>query len=460
MTRRRKGLVLALAVAAAAAIIAWLLPTPLDTRYNGAYRLDDGRLVLIIARDGKNLRYEMLSGESRMLWARGGRSYESGPGWRDREPVSLRLTFAVGADGRPVGFTWARLGEPVVHATRLALPEIPFTFERDGLRFRGRLVSPLGPPPYPAVVIAHGSEEDSAVDRYYEPYLFASMGIAAAVFDKRGTGGSEGRYTQNFVTLARDLEAAVGWVRSRPEIDPDRIHLAGYSQGGWVAPLAAARGGHIRSLLINYGPMVPVFDEDRWGYVYALRQKGFGEQDLREADRINRTLALIVDRRENRWSDLGHQLASAREAAWFNAIKGSDSVLGFVAQSPMPLWTVRLYAWWKLDFLRREPFCDRLYDPVPTLASLRKTPSLWIFGGRDQSMPSEWSLEKLEDLRSQGLPIQTRLFPDADHGILRVELTPNADRRVLGYEPGYFMTQVNWLREQSGLPTTAPTSLR
>ena len=207
--------------------------------------------------------------------------------------------------------------------------------------FRGRLVSPLGTPPYPAVVIAQGSEEDSAVDRYYEPYLFASMGIAAVVYDKRGTGGSQGRYTQNFGTLAHDLEAAVGWLRSRPEIDVDRIHLAGYSQGGWVAPLAAAHESRIRSLLINYGPTVPVFDEDRWGYVYALRQKGFGEDSLREADRVNETVRRIVDQRENRWSDLGRQLSTARNAAWFNAIRGSDSALGFIAQSRMPLWMVR-----------------------------------------------------------------------------------------------------------------------
>src|SRR5262249_59325429 len=130
----------------------------------------------------------------------------------------------VGGEGGLVGFTGAGLGEPVVHATRLALPEIPFTFERDGLRFRGRLVSPLGPPPYPAVVIAHGSEEDSAVDRYYEPYLFASMGIAAAVFDKRGTGGGGGRYPHKIFNLARAPRGAGARGSAPPRNHPRHSH--------------------------------------------------------------------------------------------------------------------------------------------------------------------------------------------------------------------------------------------
>src|SRR6185503_10488045 len=51
------------------------------------------------------------------------------------------------------------------------------------LQLRGKLVLPdaatYGPGPYPTVVIVHGSESYSAVDYYYEPYLYAANGFAA-----------------------------------------------------------------------------------------------------------------------------------------------------------------------------------------------------------------------------------------------------------------------------------------
>jgi dienelactone hydrolase len=283
------------------------------------------------------------------------------------------------------------------------------------------------------------------VDTYYMPYLFAAHGIATLVYDKRGTGGSEGDYSQNFHVLARDVVAAVDWLRGQRGIDTGRIHLAGYSQGGWIAPLAASRIPGIRSLLIGYGPMVPVTGEDRWGYVYALRQKGFGEEDIRKADRIDAVIGAISDRREDRWDELGRLLDEAEGEPWFEAVKGSDSALGFVAGTRLPRWALRLYAAWALR-PKEEPFIDRLYDPVPTVASLTGTPSLWLLAGEDESMPTGWTVEKLEALRAVGRPITIRVYPGTDHGILRFEQKPGGERRYLGYHPDYLLDQVEWLR--------------
>jgi uncharacterized protein len=447
--RKRWIFLTALLTAAAIAWFIWFRTEPLDTRFNGAYRLEDGRVVLVTARDGDTLRYILMSGESRALWRTGDLTYEAGPGWSDRKPVEVKVTFSPpGADGRSAGFTWTR-PDGAGRARRLDLPETVFTFPSDGLTLRGKLVTPPGPGPFPVVVVVHGSGADSAVDGYSTPYLFAAHGIASLVYDKRGTGASEGKYTQNFHVLARDVLAAVDWLRRRPGIDPARIHLAGYSQGGWIAPLAASKTTGIRSLLLNYGPMVPVTGEDRWGYVYALQRKGFGEDAIRQADKVDAVLSAISDRREDRWDELGRLLDEAEGQPWFEAVKGSDSALGFVADTRLPLWMLRLYAGWALRPRKGEPFIDRLYDPVPTVASLTRTPSLWIFGVEDTSMPTGWSVEKLEDLRSQGRPVEIHTFPEADHGILRFEEAKDGTRRYLGYEPGYLDMQVEWVRRQS-----------
>ncbi len=438
---RRLAFVVLLAFAA---IAVWLLTREkaLDTRFNGAYRLDDQRLVFITAREADTLRCRMMSGESRALWPAGGDSFTAGPGWSDREPVELTVTFDGTDSGPPHGLDWES-SDGSQRALRLELPEVSGRFQSGALELRAKLVLPQGEGPFPAVVFVHGSGSESAVDSYFNPYLFAAHGIAGLVYDKRGTGGSEGKYLQNFHLLANDTAAAVEWLRGRSEIDSESIHLAGYSQGGWIAPLATTKTS-VASLLIGYGPMVPVTGEDRWGYVYALEQAGFGDAEVAEVDRINVIVSDIMDRGQDRWDELETALEEAEDKEWIEAVRDSDSVIGFVSGTRMPWWAVRLFGWW---FLRQDPpFIDRLYDPVPTVSSL-EAPSLWIFGGEDSSMPTAWSIDELEKLQEAGRPIEIEVFPHAEHGILAFE-EENGERTTIGYAQGYLPMQVEWIRRQ------------
>jgi uncharacterized protein len=426
-------------------------PEPADTRFSGAYALPDGTLVVLTPREGKVLRYRMMNGEAAVLWPKSDDEYEGGEGWDQREPVVNHVKFA-SRDGQP-GFDWRRADDQVEHARRIDLPERIAKFPSGDLSLRGKLVLPdaatHGPGPFPAVVIVHGSESYSAVDYYSEPYLYAANGFATLAFDKRGTGESDGKYLQNFHVLSDDVVAAVRWLREQPGIDGNRIQLVGYSQGGWIAPLAALKDGNIRSVLVGYGVMVPVTGEDRWGYYYALQQKGFGDDAVAAADRVNAVIADIVDRHENRWSELADQLDAARSQPWFESVRGSDSSLGFIADSRLPLWTMRLYLAWRMGAQGDTPFIDRVYDPVQTMQKL-KSPSLWLLGGEDSSAPTPWTLRELEKLQSEGRPVQYRVFPDADHGIIKFVQQEDGSRRYTGLEPDYYPLQIAWLREHSG----------
>ena len=446
---------------AVGAFVAWWVnrQPPADTRFTGAYLLDDGRRVYVTPREADVLRYRLEDGASGALYpvgAAGGSRYESGPGWSARTPVELEVEFR----GEGEGLEWRPVDGPAQEGRPMDLREDVFTFPSGDLTLRGKLVLPEagehGEGPYPAAVLVHGSGDESAVDHYFNPYLFAAHGIATLVFDKRGTGESEGEYTQNFHVLAGDVVAAVAALRERPEIDPSRLHLHGASQGGWIAPLAASRlaeaGEGVRSLVIVYGPMVPIVDEDRWGYVHRLRDRGFGEEAIAEADRIHELILRVLDHGEwERWDELGEALDAAEGEPWFEAAAGSDSTLGFLAETKMPRWMVKAYGKWMMGReIAGEPFADRLYDPVPTVASL-DAPSLWIFGGDDSSMPTEWSVEELERLRERGRPIEVSIYPQAEHGILRIEEAEDGSRKLLGYEPEYHLEQVRWLRARSGL---------
>ena len=424
--------------------------TPPDTRFNGAYRLDDGRLVLITPSEGEVLRYRMMSGRSSTMQPVGELSYESGPGWRETEPVELRVDLQPPTEGGlPAGLTWHEVEGDTQQGQRVDFEEIFSPIAADGLTLWSKLVLPLGEGPFPVVVLVHGSGKESAVDTYSMPYLFAPHGIATLVYDKRGTGRSTGTYNQNFHLLSDDTVAVVEWLRTRPEIDPALIHLSGYSQGGWIAPLAASKTEGVRSLLINSGPMVPITEEDRWGYRYALYENGFGEDAVAKVDRINEVASAIVDHGEDRWDELEAMLDESEGQDWYEVVKGSDSLVGYVSGGGMPLWVGRLIYWWMTR--GDEPFVDRLYDPVPTVKRLQ-TPSLWIFGGEDSSMPSQDSITKLEEIQELGRPIEIEVFPGAEHGILLFTGESSSDRKYLGYAPGYLDLQVEWMRRQSGLP--------
>lgn len=442
----------AFAVIVGVAVYIGTRPEPADTRFSGAYALADGTLVFVTPREGKVLRYRLMNGESGVLWPTSDSEYEGGPGWEQREPVINHVKFEQ-TGGGGLGLDWRRADDKVVHARHIDLPEHTSMFASGELQLRGKVVLPdastYGPGPYPAVVIVHGSEDYSAVDHYSDPYLYAANGFAALAFDKRGTGGSQGKYLQNFHVLSDDVVAAVRWLRTQPGIDGKRIHLAGFSQGGWIAPLAALKDGNIRSVLVGYGVMVPVTGEDRWGYFYALQQKGLGADAVAAADRVNSLIEDIVDRHQNRWSELGSMLDAGRSQPWFAGVRGSDSMLGVLADTKLPLWAMRVYLWWRIRSQGDTPFIDRVYDPVPTMQKLQ-TPSLWLLGGQDSSAPTPWTLRELQKLQAEGRRVQVRVFPDADHGIIKFVQEQNGERRYTGLEPDYYPAQIAWLRANSG----------
>lgn len=422
-------------------------PQRSDTRYSGAYKLE-GHSFVFIAPDGADrLRYRTLSGRSGLLWPAGGHRFTGGKGWDDREPVANTFTFEMDAQGRPQAVVWEQPGTPAVRAVAADISEQTGVLRSGDLMLHYRFVRPAGQKPQAAVAIVYGSQRNDTVERRFEPYLYAASGFATLAFDQRGTGSSQGEYTQNVAVLADDAAAALRWLREQPRIDQARVHLVAFDEGGWVAPLAAAKDRRVRSLLVNCGPLVSAAQADRWRYVYALRQRGFGDDAIARADAINDILSDIVDRGANRWAELGASLKAAHDAPWFGALEDSESLLGHIAHRRAPLWVTRLGRWWKFD--RANPvFVDRLYDPTPA-AMVLHAPSYWIFGQDDARMPTDWTLDELNSVQKRGRPVDYLVYPDVGHGALRMEKLPDGKRRVLGYEPDYFKVQVDWLRRNS-----------
>lgn len=69
------------------------------------------------------------------------------------------------------------------------------------------------------------------------------------------------------------------------------------------------------------------------------------------------------------------------------------------------------------EHMRSVPHRTDDFDPRTVLSNL-SLPSLWVFGGRDDSIPVELSVSRLEGLIKDGHPdFEYRVFPEGGHGL-------------------------------------------
>lgn len=104
------------------------------------------------------------------------------------------------------------------------------------------------PPALPAVILVSGGgyvdrdENVAGVAIFaHAANALADAGFAVVRYDKRGVGQSGGRgESATAADYAEDARAVVRFLRKRRDIDPKRIALVGYGEGGPVAMLAAS----------------------------------------------------------------------------------------------------------------------------------------------------------------------------------------------------------------------------
>src|SRR5262245_27937108 len=176
-------------------------PRIADDCQTGAYRFPDGEIIDIARSEGNTFRWRKFDGTTGVLHRKSDGLWISTLGWTNR------------ADGHTVSFAHCASGEIQFDgkkARRIPLDVTDTVFEGRGrVKLAGRLVLPKGNDPVTIVVLLHGAEKESAREFYALQRLLPAEAVGAFVYDKRGTGGSEGKYTQDFDTLADDAVAAM-----------------------------------------------------------------------------------------------------------------------------------------------------------------------------------------------------------------------------------------------------------
>ncbi len=195
------------------------------------------------------------------------------------------------------------------------------TFHNGSVALAGSLYVPSTPGRHPAIVFLQGSGPEIrwGANRFWADY-FARRGIAALIYDKRGSGGSTGNWqTSDFNDLAGDALAGVALLRSRPDIDPKQIGIHGHSQGATIAPLIAARSGSVAFVIAVSGSGIPIWKSEITSLHHAMTAAHVRGDALRHADTF---IARVIEyaRTGTGWQQVAAAQASHPKEPWHDVL--------------------------------------------------------------------------------------------------------------------------------------------
>jgi len=323
------------------------------------------------------------------------------------------------------------------------LRETPVRFKSHGTELAGVLIEPARPKDKPPLVVfVHGSEKTPGIGGYY-PYVFAAEGLAVFAYDKRGTGASAGDYTQNFELLADDAAEALQQARKLAAGRISRAGLFGGSQGGWVAPRAAALA-HADFVAIGFGLVMTPLEEDQQQVVLEMREKGYDDAALARARQVTDATGAVM---ASHFADGYEQLAAVKrrfaKEPWLRTIEG-EFTGDLLAENEADLRRTGAPRYDNLNILWH-------YDAVAVLRGL-SIPQLWVLAGEDREAPGSVTRERLVALKHEGKPIDLYVFPHTDHGMYEFVQDADGSRHVTRITDGYFHLLADWIRQRQTPP--------
>lgn len=262
----------------------------------------------------------------------------------------------------------------------------------NGYQLAGTLSLPRkkGRRPSPAVILITGSGQqtrDEAIPipglENYRPFRqiaehLAARGIAVLRVDDRGMGGSTGRETLAAATtssFADDTRAQIAYLRARSEIDPERIALAGHSEGGSIAMIIAASDARIRAVAL----------------LAAMGRTG-REVNLAQQEEALAQATTLTEERKN-------ELRAEQRRILQTVIEGGDT-----SQLPPQ---ARAYMPWFREFLT--------FDPQAVMRRVRQ-PVLILQGALDRQVTADQAALLERAAREAGnRDVTVRVLPGLNH---------------------------------------------
>ncbi len=284
------------------------------------------------------------------------------------------------------------------------------SFRNGDVTLSGTLILPLSKPSFPAVVFAHGSGAETRAPNRSQAIRFVKRGIAALVYDKRGTGRSTGEWrSASMEDLARDAIAGVEFLKTRKGINRLKVGVSGHSQGGWVAPFASTLSRDISFVIASAASGVSPDEQSIYHRANVMRNLGYPEEAVKIATDLRRRLyasgKLILENDPSANAvrkEVSIELAKYANEPWFES--GAELPPNLDGEKPA---TGAL----ELLFFKAVPMWEKVNVPV-----------LLFWGEKDRIVPVIEGKAIIERAlaKAGNKEVTARVFPNIDHGAVFV----------------------------------------
>lgn len=299
-------------------------------------------------------------------------------------------------------------------------PKAPYPYHSEDVTFEnananltlaGTLTLPNKEGKLPAVVLISGSGPQDRNEELagHKPFLviadhLTKNGIAVLRFDDRGVGQSTGDHsTATSADFATDALSAVTYLKTRNEIDQNKIGLAGHSEGGIISPMAAANSDDVNFIVLLAGTGI------RGDQLMLLQQNligkamGSSEKQLQTVHDYFSAIFKVLLSQNNQ--DLKNQVKETISKT-LEGIPDDQLPMGISKdEANIDAQATQLASPWMVYFTQ--------HDPIPVLENV-KCPVLALNGEKDLQVPPKENL----------IPIKTALEKGGNQDVTTVEL-PN-----------------------------------
>ncbi|MFZ6741962.1 alpha/beta hydrolase family protein [Undibacterium sp. JH2W] len=282
--------------------------------------------------------------------------------------------------------------------------EINFPNPAAQIKLAGSLSLPKGKGPFSAVILIAGSGPMNRDEEnlQHKPFMVLAdhlgrQGIAVLRFDKRGVEKSEGNFaiarTSDF---ASDVHAAIAYLRTRAEVDINKLGLIGHSEGGTIAPMVAAENNAVHFIVMMAGSGLR-------GDQLILAQTQARDSLLQVPPAKSGKKLAALEKAMHAISSAGNLVESERVLKpILNSAVAENLMSQPEADERLAVYTT---AWFR-EFV--------LYDPRPVLKKLT-IPVLALAGSLDISIPSKQHLPAIQDALRNNKQATVQEIPQLNH---------------------------------------------
>ncbi|MFT4033075.1 MAG: prolyl oligopeptidase family serine peptidase [Siphonobacter sp.] len=140
--------------------------------------------------------------------------------------------------------------------------EVSYWNKADSIPLNGTLTIPNQGKNFPAVILISGSGPQDRDETLFghKPFkiiaeYLSNRGYAVLRYDDRGGGKANKIYTDATIdNFAKDAEAGLDYLKTRPEINSRKIGFLGHSEGGSIAPMIASKRKDVAFVILMAAP--------------------------------------------------------------------------------------------------------------------------------------------------------------------------------------------------------------